>query len=75
MNCVIVETYGAMTFANLDVAESWTVNSECISDIPRVHLGDYFGICPGFQSGIYIRIFPLNLYNHSIEEAVQMVHR
>lgn len=64
-----------MTVANSDVAGPWTVSSERIPDIPRIHPGVYSGIHPGFQSGIYPGIFPLNLYTHSVEEAVQIVHR
>lgn len=64
-----------MTVANSDVAGPWTTSSERIPDIPRIHPGVYSGIQPGFQSGIYPGIFPLNFYNHSVEEAMQMVHR
>ncbi|XP_071626645.1 uncharacterized protein [Temnothorax longispinosus] len=64
-----------MTVANSDVAGPWTVSSDRIPDVPRIHPGIYSGIHPGFQPGIYPGIFPLNLYNHSVEEAVQMVHR
>lgn len=65
-----------MTIANSDVAGPWTVSSEShIPDVPRIHPGIYPGIHPGFQSGIYSGIFPLSLYNHSVEEAVQLVHR
>lgn len=74
-NCAIVGTYGAMTVTNSDVMEPWIVSPERISDISRVHPGVYSGIHPGFQSGIYPGIFPLNIYNHSMEEAMQMVHR
>ncbi|XP_011704842.1 PREDICTED: zinc finger protein Xfin-like [Wasmannia auropunctata] len=62
--------------ANSDVAGPWTLSSESrIPDVPRIHSGVYPAIHPGFQSGIYPGIFPLNLYNHSMEEAVQLVHR
>ncbi|KAL0129683.1 hypothetical protein PUN28_001743 [Cardiocondyla obscurior] len=64
-----------MTLANSDAAGPWTANSELVSDIPRIHSGVYSGIHPGFQSGIYPGILPLNFYNHSMEEAVQLVHR
>lgn len=59
-----------MTVANADVAEPWSTEP-----VPRIHPGVYSGIHPGLQPGIYPGIFPLNLYNHSMEEAVQMVHR
>ncbi|XP_011165460.2 zinc finger protein 287 [Solenopsis invicta] len=61
-----------MTIANLDVAGAWSSESR-IPDVSRIH--SYPGVQPGFQSGIYPGIFPLNLYNHSMEEAVQLVHR
>lgn len=63
-----------MTIANLDVAGPWGSESRT-PDIPRIHPSVYPGVNPGFQSGIYPGIFPLNLYNHSMNEAVQMVHR
>ena len=70
----VIGTY-SMT-ANSDVAGSWTTSSESrLPDVLRIHPGVYSGIHSGFQSGIYPGILPLNLYNHSMEEAVQMVHR
>ncbi|KYN39540.1 hypothetical protein ALC56_06033, partial [Trachymyrmex septentrionalis] len=72
----IIGTY-SMT-ANSDVAGSWTASSESrLPDVLKIHPGVYSGIHSGFQSGIefYPGILPLNLYNHSMEEAVQMVHR
>jgi len=70
----VIGTY-SMT-ANSDVAGSWTTSSESrFPDVLRIHPGVYSGIHSGFQSGIYPGILPLNLYNHSMEEAVQMVHR
>lgn len=71
----IIEAY-PLAIANSDVAGPWTVSSESqIPDVPRIHPGIYPGIHPGFQSAIYSGIFPLSLYNHSVEDAVQMVHR
>ncbi|KAG5343728.1 ZN449 protein, partial [Acromyrmex charruanus] len=70
----IIGTYSMTT--NSDVTGSWTVSSESrLPDVLRIHPGVYSGIHSGFQSGIYSGILPLNLYNHSMEEAVQMVHR
>lgn len=59
----------------MSVAEPWTATVERAPDVSRIHPGVYSGIHPGFQPGIYPGIFPLNLYSHSMEEAVQMVHR
>jgi len=70
----IIGTYPMI--ANSNVAGPWTASSESRTpDVPRIHPGIYPGTHPGFQSGIYPGIFPLNLYNHSMEEAMQMVHR
>ncbi|XP_011871199.1 PREDICTED: zinc finger protein 236 [Vollenhovia emeryi] len=68
------EHFASIIAANSD-AGPWFVSPERIPDISRIHPSVYAGIHPGFQSGIYPGIFPLNLYNHSMEEAVQMVHR
>ncbi|XP_036149400.1 transcription factor YY2 isoform X2 [Monomorium pharaonis] len=64
-----------MAITNFDIVGPWVTESR-VSDVSRIH-SEYIypGGNPGFQSGIYSGIFPLNLYNHSVEEAVQMVHR
>ncbi|XP_011645678.1 zinc finger protein Xfin [Pogonomyrmex barbatus] len=71
---------GVYPITNSDVAgPPWTISSmiesRYVSDVPRIHSGIYPAIHPGFQAGIYPGILPLNFYNHSMEEAVQMVHR